>query len=161
MTGKLFMLALCAAIGAATGVCIMKAYRRNRLYMESMCAMIGELKRNISYRKDSAASVLASFETSSVQLKKNISEYIAYTEAKDGALDISRGFLSAGDYAKVKELFGSLGRGDGAAQSAALESYSDMFTDLKIKAADKSDKYGALSVKLGFLFGLGVGVLFL
>lgn len=161
MTNKLFIMAVCAAVGAAAGFIVMKTYKRRLAYLTGVCNMIGELKRNISYRKDSAASILGAFDTDSAQLKKNISEYIAYTEAKDGALDISRGFLSGDDHAKVKEFFGALGTSDGASQMDRLDAFSAMFTVLRDKAAEKSDKYGALSVKLGFLLGLGVGVLFL
>ncbi|MDE7463697.1 MAG: stage III sporulation protein AB [Clostridiales bacterium] len=161
MTNKLFIIAICAAVGAATGFIIMKMYKRKHEYLVGVCDMIGELKRNISYRKDSAASVLSGFATDSAQLKKNIGEYIAYTEAKDGELDISRGFLTTGDHAKIKELFGALGTSDGASQMDRLDSFTTLFSELRDKAAEKSDKYGALSVKLGFLLGLGVGVLFL
>ncbi|MCH5162983.1 MAG: hypothetical protein J1G38_05795 [Clostridiales bacterium] len=161
MTNKLFILVICAAVGTAAGFIVMKTYKRKHAYLVGVCDMIGELKRNISYRNDSAASILGAFDTESTQLKKNIGEYIAYTEAKDGKLDISRGFLSSGDHAKVKELFGALGTSDGASQMERLNSFSKLFEDMRDKAGEKSDKYGALSVKLGFLFGLGVGVLFL
>lgn len=161
MTNKLFIIALCAAIGTAAGFFAMKTYKRRLAYMSGVCDMIGELKRNISYRKDSAARVLGAFTTTSAQLKKNIGEYIAYSESKSGTLDISRGFLSSGDHAKVRDLFGALGNSDGASQMDRLNGFSSEFGELKTKAAEKSEKYGALSVKLGFLFGLGVGVLFL
>ncbi len=161
MTNKLFIIALCAAVGAGAGFVMMKAYKRRLAYLSGVCDMISELKRNISYRKDSAARVLGAFSTSSAQLKKNIDEYIAYSESKSGTLAVSRGFLSGGDHAKVTELFGALGNSDGPSQMARLDAFSGVFGELKERAALKSEKYGALSVKLGFLFGLGVGVLFL
>lgn len=161
MTAKLLIVFVCAAVGAATGYFVMSAYNRNRLYMESVCAMIAELKRNISYRRDSVAGILGGFETESPQLKKNIAEYSAYAAAKDGELVISRGFLSANDHAKVKELFGSLGVSDGRSQTEGLEAFAAEFDALKKAAIERSEKYGTLAVKLGFLFGLGVGVLFL
>ncbi len=161
MTGKLLMVLICATVGAATGYLVMRAYKRNKTYMESVCAMIAELKRNISYRRDSVLDILNGFETECVQLKKNIAEYSVYAEEKGGRLEISRGFLSASDHAKVKELFGSLGVFDGKSQLDALDTFAVEFDALKRSAVEKSDKYGVLAVKLGFLFGLGVGVLFL
>ncbi len=161
MTNKLFVIALCVAVGTGAGFFMMKAYKRKLAYMTGVCDMIGELKRNISFRKDSAARVLGTFGSPSALLGKNIGEYIAYSGSKNGALDISRGFLSESEHAKVKELFGALGDSDGASQVDKLDAFSDVFGELKAKAAVKNEKYGALSVKLGFLFGLGVGVLFL
>lgn len=161
MTGKFFILAICAAVGSVTGFIIMKAYKRKHGYLVGVCDMIGELKRNISFRKDSAVSILGSFSTDSAQLNKNIKEYIEFAGAKDGELNISRGFLTASDHAKVRELFRSLGTSDGATQVDRLDEFSNVFNGLRDAAAVKSDKYGALSVKLGFLLGLGVGVLFL
>lgn len=161
MTNKLFIIAVCAAVGSLSGFIVLKAYKRKLDYLVGVCDMIGELKRNISYRKDSASSVLGAFSTESLQLKKNIDEYIAFAAAKDGKLEISRGFLSSSDHAKVKELFGSLGVSDGKSQMDRLDEFSNVFSGLRDNAAVKSDKYGALSVKLGFLLGLGVGVLFL
>ncbi len=161
MTAKILILFLCTAVGTATGFFVMKAYRRNLLYMDSVCAMISELKRNISYRRDSAAAILGNFEPKSAQLKKNIDEYLTYVESKDGSLEISRGFLSADSHRKVNEFFKSLGKSDGSSQIGELEMYSQTFGDLKNAAAEKSEKYGTLAVKLGFLFGVGVGILFL
>ncbi len=161
MTQKILVICICAAIGTVTGYTVMRAYKRNLKFMESICAMIAELKRNISYRRDSAASILGGFTTDSAQLKKNIDEYLQYAAAKDGALTVSRGFLSAEAYGKVREFFGSLGGMDNAAQLGELDMYASAFAELRTKAAAKSEKYGALAVKLGFLFGLGVGVLFL
>ena len=161
MTNKLFIIAVCAAVGSLSGFMVMKAYKRKLDYLVGVCDMIGELKRNISYRNDSASSVLGAFRADSPHLKKNIDEYIAFAAAKDGELEISKGFLSSSDHAKVKELFGALGASDGKSQMDRLDEFLNVFGGLRDSAAVKSDKYGALSVKRGFLLGLGVGVLFL
>lgn len=161
MSVKILLMFVCTAIGTAVGYSVMRAYRRNLVYMDSMCAAINELKRNISYRRDAVSTVLSKCVLESEQLKKNIGEYISYVGAKDGKLEISRGFLSAAAYASVCEFFASLGKSDGSTQLNDLELFDSTFSAMRNAAAEKSSKYGALSVKLGFLFGLGVGVLIL
>lgn len=159
MTGKILIVVICAAVGTFAGFVVMNAYRRNVEYLDGVCGLISELKRNMAYRRDAAASVLSGFETKSVQLKKNIGEYMAFVNAKDGKLEISRGFLPPRTHSGVCELFASLGGGDGGAQQRELEIFGSTFEEQRATAAKKSEKYGALAVKLGFLFGLGVGIL--
>ncbi len=161
MSVKIFVIFICAAIGTAGGYSVMRAFKRNAAYLENVRAMIGALKRNISYRRDSVASVLGEYAAESPQLKKNIDEYIAYVGEKDGKLTLSRGFLSAQAYKRVCELFSSLGKSDGGTQIGELEMFEKSFDELCSLASEKYTKYGPLAVKLGFLFGLGVGVLFL
>lgn len=161
MSIRIVIMFICAAIGTAAGYAIMRTYRRNLAYLEDMCNLVNELKRNISYRKDSATAVLGAFGAESAQLKKNIEEYIKFASEKDGKLEISRGTLQKTTYASVCGFFSSLGLYDGAAQLGELEMYGSGFCDLKKAAAEKSEKYGPLAVKLGFLFGLCAGVLFL
>lgn len=159
MTGKLLIVVICAAVGTFAGFVVMSAYRRNEEYLDGVCGLISELKRNMAYRRDAAATVLAKYAAKSAHLKKNIGEYIAFVNAKDGKLDISRGFLPSRTHAGVCELFASLGGADGGAQQRELEAFGSSFEELRTAAAQKSAKYGALAVKLGFLFGLGVGIL--
>lgn len=161
MSLKLLTVFICAAVGTCCGFLIMKNYKRNCLYFKDLCDLIGELKRNISYRRDSAASILSRFETDSALLERNISEYLAFAHSKSDAPDISRGFLPSDVFGDINAFFTSLGKSDGKSQLDELEMYDKKFTALCDKATVKSNKYGTLSVKLGFLFGLAVGILFL
>lgn len=159
MSLKILIVFICAAIGTAAGFYVMKSYRRKYEYLSGICALVGELKRNIAYRRDGAASIVGGMTVDSAHLKKNIDEYVSYAVGKADKPTISRGFLSRDVYAKVCELFSSLGRTDGAAQIDELEMYEKTFDKLCSDAEQKSAKYGAVAVKLGFLFGLGVGIL--
>lgn len=163
MTFKILVVALCAALGTAAGYIIMKSYKRKTSYMSGLCALIGELKRNISYRRDAAASVAEGFSLSAESglLKKHIDEYKAFVAAKNGELILSRSFLSKDAYSSVCSFFTALGKTDEASQLDELEMYYKDFSERLAKASAESERYGALAVKLGFLLGLGVGVLFL
>lgn len=159
MSAKLLMVFLCAAIGTAFGFAVLKSYKRSFAYFDGLCALIAELKRNVAYRRDPAVDVMSKQTPTSTLLKKNIDEYLSYVGSKDGEMTLSKGFLPEKIYDGVCGFFSSLGAADEAAQMRDLDMYDSMFSECRKSASEKSDKYGVAAVKLGFLFGLGVGVL--
>lgn len=161
MLNKLLMLIVCTALGTTIGILIMRSFKRSSLYMDSVCAMISELKRNVAYKRDSVIKVLTLFNTESNQLKKNIDEYANYVSSKNSKLQLSRGYLTVDEHKKVCGLFESLGVSDSHTQEEMLNNFSEVFGRYKVLTREKEEKFGMLAVKLGFLFGLGVGILFL
>lgn len=163
MTIKLLIIAVCAALGTATGYVVMLSYKKRSCYMSGICALIGEMKRNISYRRDAVTRIAGNYSGSieSALLKKHIEEYATFVAAKDGKLALSRGYLSADVYSSVCSMFSALGKTDEKSQIDELDMFESVFSGYREKACERVEKYGALAVKLGFLLGLGVGVLFL
>lgn len=161
MSIKIFIVFVCAAIGTGLGFVLSRAYRRKTVYYSSMCELVNELKRNISYRRDSVVSVMKNFKSGSDRLNSQISEYIGYVSTKDGELKLSRGFLPASAFAEINGFFSSLGFSDGESQARELDGYAKKFEAEYSAASEKSKKYGPLAIKLGFLFGLCLGILFM
>ncbi len=161
MTGKILVVCLCCAAGTAIGFYMMYSHKRRYVYYNALVAMLVELKQNIAFRRDSVVAVLGAYACESKPLKKNIDEYLAHISNKGGDLALSRGFLTRDAHADVVKLFSRLGGFDGDTQSGDLEMFISRFTVQRDKAKEKFDKYGALCVKLGFLIGLGIGILFL
>lgn len=161
MSVKIFMLFVCAAIGTGAGFGFSRMYLRSSAYYSGICELIGELKRSIAVRRDSVVSVMKKFTSKSDRLNSQIAEYISYISSKDGELRISRGFLSSSAYSEVSGFFSSLGGADGEAQVKDLDRYLSKFEADFAAADEKSKKYGPLAIKLGFLFGLCAGILFL
>ena len=161
MSIKIFIICMCTAVGTAAGYAVMYRYKRTKEYFKSLCDMLDELKRNISFRRDSVASVLGTFETKSALLKRNIAQYLAFSTNKNGVLDIDKGFLKPDEHGKITKMFSILGGSDEGTQSRDIDMYLTEFSALRDAAQQRYDKYGTLAVKLGFLFGLGVGILFL
>lgn len=156
---RLLLVFLCAAVGTVIGYFILRSYRREFEYHDGVCALIGELKRNIAYRRDPATSVLDAFKAESALLQKNIEEYVRFARGKEGAPEISRGFLDADGYRAVSGFFGGLGHSEEGTQTKELDSYLKTFETMRDQAQKKCKVQGAVAVKLGFLLGLGVGIL--
>ena len=101
MSVKFLIAFLCVAAGATIGYLIMLSYKRTAVYLAGVCGVIGELKRNMTYRRDAVSTALGKVKTESSLLDKQMREYADYAVSKDGAPVISRGFLSAELYARV------------------------------------------------------------
>ena len=158
-TAKILVVFLCAAIGTACGYAVMRRYKRDKCYIDGVVKMVDELKHNISYRRDKLSDILGGIAPESDGLKKNIDEYVSYLNGQSETLDLTRGRTPQNVHAQVRELFGALGSSDERTQIERLNGFSETFSKLKCDADERFRKYGSAAVKLGFLFGLGIGVL--
>lgn len=159
MTLKIAIVFICAAIGTATGYMVMRSCRLRYGYINELCGIIAELKHNVRYRRDGAVGIFRSLTVNNGHLSKNISEYIDYATGKTDKPNISKGYLENETFDAVCGFFGTFGRTDGKSQLDELKMYEDKFLSLDKKAEDKYNKVSAAAVKLGFLIGLGVGIL--
>ncbi|MDE6618423.1 MAG: hypothetical protein K2K13_05315 [Clostridiales bacterium] len=161
MSVKLFILFLCVAAGTFCGYMILLSYKKNYSYLDGVCGMISALKQNLSYKKDAVSVVLSGLKVGSTQLQKNIKEYIGFVGGQSEGHAISRGFLPQSTYDGITDLFEAIGGSDESSQNARLDALSLRFEKLRADAEQKYKSMGAVAVKLGFLIGLGVGVLVL
>lgn len=161
MSTRLFILFLSVAVGTFCGYMVLLSYKRNYSYLGGVCDMLSALKQNLAYKKDTVPIVLSRLTVTNVQLKKNIDEYIAFAAGQTEGREVSRGFLPQSTFDGVTELFAAIGSSDESSQSARLDEFTARFDKLRADAENKYTKYGSVAVKLGFLFGLGVGVLVL
>lgn len=159
MSIKVLIVFLCAGIGTATGYMIMRSHKLRYMYINELCGIIAELKHNVRYRRDGAASIFRSLTVSNKQLGKNVNEYIDYASGNADKPSISKGYLENDIFDAVSGFFTAFGRTDGKSQLDELKMYEDKFLSLKAKAEEKYNKVSAAAVKLGFLIGLGVGIL--
>ena len=157
--GSIFLLFICAAVGTFSGYLILLSHKRHYTYLYDVCAVISALKQNLSYKKDPVPVVLGGLNVGSAQLKKNIQEYISFASGQSANKEVSRGFLPQATYDGVIELFDSLGGSDERSQGARLDAHLSRFEKLRDAAEKKYKEIGGVAVKLGFLIGLGVGVL--
>lgn len=160
MSVKILICFLCVATGSACGYFVLIGHRRNFMYADGLCGAIQTLLRNMAYRRDSAARALSSFACSSPALQKNIAEYVSYAEGKSEKLNLSRGGIAVELFAKAGEFLSAIG-GDGNSYLSVLSAFNAECEKLRDEYEKKYKKFGPVAVKLGFLFGLGVGVLVL
>lgn len=161
MSVKLFLLFLCVAAGTLCGYMILLSYKKNYSYLDGVCGIINALKQNLSYKKDAVPKVLGGIKVVSAQLQKNINEYIGFADGRYDKRIISRGFLPQSTYDGAIDLFDAIGGSDESSQNARLDALLLRFNKLRAEAERKYKSLGAVAVKLGFLIGLGVGVLVL
>lgn len=161
MSTRLFIMFLSVAVGTFCGYLVLLSYKRNYSYLGGVCDMLSALKQNLAYKKDTVPAVLSGLTVTNAQLKKNIDEYISYTLGQSDKHEVSRGFLPQPTFDGVTDLFAAIGNSDESSQSTRLDALADRFDKLRAEAERKYTKYGSVAVKLGFLIGLGVGVLVL
>ncbi len=161
MTTKLLLLFLFMGMGTFCGYAVMLSMRRRYTYLNGVCKIIGDIKRNVAYRKDSLSGMLAGVDCESAQLKKNVEEFIQYVDGKADKPQFSRGFLPKDIYDKAVDLFTSIGKSDGPTQIEQLTVFEKDFSKLCAESKKKYTDLGGVAVKLGFLLGLGVGILIL
>ncbi|MDE7164817.1 MAG: hypothetical protein K2O04_05300 [Clostridiales bacterium] len=161
MSTRLLIVFLSVAVGTLCGYIVFLSYKRNYTYLGGVCDMLSALKQNLAYKKDTVPVVLSGMTISNALLKKNIDEYIAYTAGQSDKREVSRGFLPQSTFDGVNDLFAAIGGSDENSQSARLDALELRFDKLLADAERKYTKYGSVAVKLGFLVGLGVGVLVL
>lgn len=161
MSVKIVVVFLCAAIGTATGYAIMRTYKLKHEYLSELCSVIAELKHDVSYRCDGVVSVMRKSNIKNKLLCKNIGEYISFAEGKADGPHVSKGYLNDDAYKLSGDFFSSVGRSDGKSQMEELKMFGEKCTALCAVAEEKSKKIGVASVKLGFLIGLGIGILVL
>ena len=161
MSIRLLILFLSAAVGTFCGYMVLLSHKRNYSYLSGVCDMLSALKQNLAYKKDTVPIVLGGLTVANAQLKKNIDEYVAFTLGQSDKHEVSRGFLPQSTYDGVTDLFAAIGASDESSQGLRLDALILRFDKLHADAERKYTKYGSVAVKLGFLVGLGVGVLVL
>lgn len=154
---------LIAALGALSGCLIGLALTRRSKEKEKYYCDIVELCahiiNHISYKAEKLSEVIGSAGVCSAALRRNLEQYKTYLSG--GELNISADILTKSECEQVKEFFSELGKYDGDTQIGEIKRRCHDFEQKYKRIKEKNDKQGNMYIKLGFLFGLLVGVLLL
>ncbi len=159
MTVKLTLMFMSAVVGTFIGLILSKRLTRRRRYFEEMISLINTLIGDFRFKQNSVTSLLKSF--SADETKSTVEEFIAYVDSSGSELKLSKQDLTKREHNVVYEMFSALGTYDLDTQVFMLDSYKKKFEEFYGAAKDSEERYGKVYVKLGFLFGLGLGLVLL
>ena len=149
-----------AVLGAVVGNQIHKKYKARRLYFQQLLSLINLLISDFSFRQSKLKSVIIDFEkTAGVEMKIHCNEFI--NSINGDKLSLSKLLLTSEEHLTVEKFFTALGTLDLDTQLGQLNAYKDKFNEYYQTSKAGEEKYGKPSVKLGFLLGLGCGILIL
>ena len=153
---------LFSVCGGTIGWYYSSKLRRRRKYLQDALAFVNYLYTDIGFRQSGLESMTKTFvERCGRDFSQNLTEFIRYISGKDETLVLSRGLLSESQYNIIYNMFSTLGIYDLATQLKVLESSRQNIDEIFDKVKSAESKFSGNLIKLGTLFGLMVGVLFL
>jgi stage III sporulation protein AB len=156
---KLFMVFFAAFAGLMCGLFLRKRVALREKYFEELVRIIERLISDISFSQARLETILSDYVSVSPEMSKNLEEYTAFL--RGGELNLSKGILTKREHRLVKEFFERLGGSDLDTQVNELGNRKQVFLDTLTEAKRKNKSYGGAYVKLGFLGGLLIGILFI
>lgn len=159
MTVKLTLMFMSAVVGTFIGLMLTKRLTRRRKYFEELILLVNTLIGDFRFKQNSVSSILKSFSADAI--KSTVAEFTAFADGAERELKLSRQDLTKREYNVVYEIFSALGTYDLDTQVFMLDSYKTKLNEFYEAAKDTESRYGKVYVKLGFLFGLGLGLILL
>lgn len=144
----------CTLAGFAIG----RYYKVRKEYFSELDNLLLRFSSNLTFSLDTVPKVLSSYETKSTLLSGQLSAAVGNMSGEKKKLP--SGYLSKNEFAFVEDMFGSLGTYNSIAEKNANENNRLRLKEYREASESKYNKLGKSCVKLGFLFGLLLAVLF-
>ncbi|MCL2555796.1 MAG: stage III sporulation protein AB [Firmicutes bacterium] len=141
------------------GLFLSNKTKNREKYFADLLNLVDRLISDISYLQDPAIKIISSFETKSIHFKKNIDEYLEFTNG--GKFNFSNTILNKREAGIINDFFNRLGTLDYETQINELNSKKMLFIQMYDGANKKNKNFGKAFIKLGFLGGLLVGIMIL
>jgi len=159
MTTRLFIVFLCCVAGVMCGLALSNKTRHREKYFAQLLMFMDRLFSDIGFLQNTIEQIVIGFECKSTHLAKNLNEYAGFINGNE--LKLTQGVLTKRELELVKDFFIRLGTLDLSSQLDELSAKKAMFTQIFEAAKQRNKSYGKAYIKLGFLLGLGLGILFL
>ena len=157
---KFLLVIIASAAGTFGGMYLSRRLKTRAGYYAALGAFINHISSEVKFRKNPIKIIVADFlADNETPLSKNLSEYADAPDPISAVL--SRGVLKKTESAEVQKFLSSLGYLDSDTQVCELQLYKEKFAALSSDASEKSKKYAAMYVKLGFFLGLALGIVVL
>lgn len=155
--GNILFSILFGVVGALIGMYFSNRLARRRCYFEGMIMLVNDFSSDIRFRQTNLSDILSSQSNSAI--KNNVSEFASFVDGKTEKLLITRGDLTRREYEAVKAFFSDLGTYDLSTQIIVLENHKQKFNEFYEAARKKEKEQAGMSVKLGFMLGLAIGIM--
>ncbi len=153
---------LFSVCGGAIGWYYSSKLRRRRKYLQDALDFVNYLYTDIGFKQSGLESMAKAFVSRCGRdFSLSLTEFIRYISGKDETLDLSRGLLSENQYNNIYNMFSTLGIYDLATQLKVLEGSRRNIEEIFDKVKSTESKFSGNLIKLGTLFGLMIGILFL
>lgn len=161
MIAKFFIVFLSATAGTFIGLIFSNRMTRRRKFFEELISFTNSLASDLKFKQSMISEIISvQIKNYSGKLKDLLDEYVFYLK-NGGDLKLSKFDMSQREYSTVVEFFTSIGTLDLDTQLFVFENHKTKFSEY-YKASEKQEKnFGKTAVKLGFLGGLAVGIMFI
>lgn len=159
MTVKLTLMFMSAVVGTFIGLILTKRLTRRRKYFEELILLVNTLIGDFRFKQNSVSSILKNFSADAT--KSTVAEFTTFADGAEHELKLSRQDMTKREYNVVYEMFSALGTYDLDTQVFMLDTYKTKLNEFYEAAKDMEARYGKVYIKLGFLFGLGLGLVLL
>ena len=175
MFDGLFLTVLLSVAGTIVGLIAEMRLKARKVYFDELDALLSRYAETLNFGMDTVPELLKSYAPSSKLLGRHIASALASMSAGSEHAELSGGYSAAaislvpfasGGYltkaetAFVGKLFADLGTGNAESEKNRVARDRVMLSEYKAAAADKYARMGKAGIKLGFLFGLLLSVLF-
>ena len=154
---KVILVLLSGVLGITIGIILKNNQNKKVLYFSDLYAFCDYFKHDLSFKQTKLKLLIQSFDYKSENFKDDI---FNFSESFKLDNNLST-FLSKNEKEEVSKFFNSLGKVDIQTQLSLIEENKYNFEKKYNEYKEKFEKESKLYVKLGFLFGLSVGVLLL
>ena len=155
---KLIMVCVSGTIGILVGKIFYKRYQNSYLYYNDLCVFIDSISQNLSFKQENLLTFIGSYSASSEIFSTQIENFSNYISSK-GVFTVSITCISHAEKMQIEKFFRKLGTVDIFTQRDQLSAAKSEFEQRRSSAKNNLDKKGSMSIKLGGLIGLAVGIL--
>ena len=160
MFDGLFLTVLLSVAGTIVGLIAEMRLKARKEYFDELDALLSRYAETLNFGMDTVPELLKSYAPSSKLLGRHIASALASMSAGSEHAELSSGYLTKAETAFVGKLFADLGTGNAESEKNRVARDRVMLSEYKAAAADKYARMGKAGIKLGFLFGLLLSVLF-
>ena len=157
MSDKLLLTVIFAVVGTLVGMIINKSLLERKKYFEDVEHFLSEFISNLNFKRETIKVVFTNYLPSSEILKKQIKCHI---DSNFQSVNFSSILLSKTEVKFTNDIFSELGLHSIEVEKTFVNDCFEKIKTVREKVEIKYKKLGSASIKLGFLCGLMLAVLF-